>query len=99
MAAAADLSHQLILWRIARTITDDEGMGFFLHALKTDLAKCGPRFLCRDRKTDVREARAGHLTVIIEFDSLAAAKAVYEALESPEMLKLRQPHSIVSLSH
>ena len=56
------------------------------------------RFLCRDLKTDVREGNAGHLTVIIEFASLAAAKAAYEAPEYQAMLKLRQPHSDVSLS-
>ena len=49
-------------------------------------------------QTDVREGTAGHLPVIIEFQSLAAAKAAYEAPEYQEMLKLRQPHSDVSLS-
>ena len=46
-------------------------------------------------QTDVREGNPGHLTVIIEFESLAAAKAAYEATEYQEMLKLRQPHSDV----
>ncbi len=36
--------------------------------------------------------------MIIEFQSLAAAKAAYEAPEYQEMLKLRKPHSDVSLS-
>ena len=38
------------------------------------------------------------LTVIIEFESLAAAKAAYEEPEYQRMLQLRQPHSKVSLS-
>ena len=83
---------------IAGTITNPEGMGPFLQAFEAYLAKCGARFLCRDLKTDVRESNAGHLTVIIEFASLAAAKAAYEASEYQAMLKLRQPHSNVSLS-
>ena len=84
-------------WTIAGTITNPEGMGPFLQAFEAYLGKCGARFLCRDLQTDVREGNAGHLTVIIEFQSLAAAKAAYEAPEYQEMLKLRQPHSDVSL--
>ena len=49
-------------------------------------------------QTDVREGNPGHLTVIIGFQSLAAAKAAYYAPEYQETLKLRQPHSDVSLS-
>ena len=62
------------------------------------LAKCGARFLCRDLDTDVREGDPGHLTVLIEFESLAAAKAAYEAPEYQEIRKLRQLHCDVSLS-
>lgn len=85
-------------WNIAGSITNPEGMGAYLTAAQPYLAKCGARFLCRDLHTDVREGTAGHLTVIIEFESLAAAQAAYEAPEYQEMLKLRQPHSDVSLS-
>ena len=49
-------------------------------------------------QTDVREGNPGHLTVIIEFQSLAAGKSAYEAPEYQEMLRLRQPDSDVSLS-
>ena len=49
-------------------------------------------------QTDIREGNAGHLTVIIESQSLAAANAAYEAAEYQEMHKLRQPHSDVLLS-
>jgi uncharacterized protein (DUF1330 family) len=52
-------------------------MGPFLQAFEAYLAKCGARFLCRDLQTDVRQGNAGHLIVIIEFQSLAAAKAAY----------------------
>ena len=73
-------------------------MGLFLQFFEACLYRCGARFLGRDLKTDVRERNAGHLNVIIEFQSLAAAKAAYEAPEYQEMLRLRQPHSDVSLS-
>ena len=73
-------------------------MGPYIQSVEPYLAKFNARFLCRGLKTDVREGDANHLTVIIEFDSLAAAKAAYDAPEYQEMLKLRQPHSIVSFS-
>ena len=73
-------------------------MGAYISAAEPYLANCGARFLCRDLQTDVREGNAGHLTVIIEFESLAAAKAAYEAPEYKGLLKLRQPHGDASLS-
>ena len=62
------------------------------------MARHNARFLCRDLDTDVREGNPGHLTVIIEFESLAVAKAAYESAEGQDLLKLRQPHSEVSFS-
>ena len=73
-------------------------MGACLAIAEPYWARCGARFLCRDLDTDVREGDPGHLTVIIEFESLAAAKAAYEAPEYQEICKLRQPHCDVSLS-
>ena len=63
-------------WNVSGALTNAEGMGPYIQAVEPYLAKCGARFLCRDLKTDVREGNAGHLTVIIEFQSMAAAKAV-----------------------
>ena len=62
-------------WSIAGAIKNPKGMEPFLQAFEAYLAKCGARFLCRDLNTDVREGNAGDLTVIIEFQSMAAAKA------------------------
>ena len=64
-------------WNLSGAITNPEGMGPYLQAVEPYLAKFNARFLCRDLNTDVREGDAGHLTVIIEFESLAAAKAAY----------------------
>ena len=85
-------------WNVAGSITNPAGMGPTWLRRSPYLAKCGARFLCRDLDTDVREGDPGHLTVIIEFESLAAAKAAYEAPEYQEICKLRQPHCDVSLS-
>ena len=85
-------------WNVAGTITNPAGMGSYIAALEGYISKCGARFLCRDLNTDVREGNPGHLTVIIEFKSLAAAIAAYEASECQEMIKMRQPHCDVSLT-
>lgn len=85
-------------WNVAGSITNPEGMGSYLQSVEPYLAKYQARFLCRDLNTDVREGNPGHLTVIIEFESLDAAQAAYEAPEYQEMIKLRQPHSDVFLS-
>ena len=85
-------------WNVSGAITNPEGFGPYLQAVEPYLAKCGARILVRDLKTDVREGNAGHLTVIIEFESLAAAQAAYEAPEYQEMIKLRLPHADASLS-
>ena len=85
-------------WNVSGALINPEGIGPYIQAVEPYLVKCGARFLCRDLKTDVRVGNAGHLIVIIEFQSLAAAKAAYEAPEYQEMLLPRQPHSDVSLS-
>ena len=85
-------------WNVSGALINPEGMGPYIQVVEPYLAKCGAHFLCRDLKTDVREGNAGHLSVIIEFQSMAAAKAAFEAPEYQEMLKLRQPQSDDSLS-
>ena len=85
-------------WNVAGSITNPAGMLPYLQAVEPYLAKFGARFLCRDLKTDAREGNPGHLTVIIEFESLAAAITAYEAPEYQELIKLRLPHANVSLS-
>ena len=62
------------------------------------LAKYNARFLCCELQTDVREGNPGLLTLIVEFESLAAAKQAYESAEYQEMIKLREPHSQISLT-
>ena len=42
-------------WNVAGTITNPEGMGPYIAAAGTYLAKCGARFLVRELNTDVRE--------------------------------------------
>ena len=85
-------------WNVAGTITNPAGMGPYIAALEDYMSRCGARFLCRDLNTDIREGSPDHLTVLIEFESLAAAVAAYEGSECQEMIKMRQPHCDVSLT-
>ena len=60
---------------VAGTITTPAGMAPCVAALEGWLSRCGDRFLCRAPKTHVREGNSGHLTVLVEFESQAAAIA------------------------
>ena len=84
-------------WNISGAISNPEGMDPYLQAVEPCLEKLNARFFCRDINPYVREGNAGPLTVIIEFDYLAAAKAAYDAPEYQEMLKLHSDvsHSII----
>ena len=44
-------------------------------AAEAYLQKCGAKMFIRDAHTDVREGNPGHLTVLIEFPTVEAAKA------------------------
>ena len=57
------------------------------------LQKCGVKMFIRDAHTDVREGHPGHLNVPIEFPSVEAAKAAYEAPEYQDMIRLRTNNS------
>ena len=85
-------------WNIIGSITNPEGIGAYIVPFEAYLAKYNARFLCRELHTDVREGNPGHLTLIVEFESLAAAKQAYESAEYQEMIKLREPHSQISLT-
>ena len=69
-------------WNVSGAINNPAGMGAFISAAELYLAKRGAGFHCRNLQTDVREGHPGPLTLIIAFESLAAAKAAYEALET-----------------
>ena len=58
---------------VAGTITTPAGVAPCVAALEGWLSRCGDRFLCRAPKTHVREGNSGHLTVLVEFESQAAA--------------------------
>ena len=87
-----------VYWNVAGSITNPDAIAPYVIALEAFMAKHNARFLCRDLNADVRECNPGHLTVIIEFESLAVAKAAYESAEGQDLLDLRQTHSDVSFS-
>ncbi len=85
-------------WLATGKITDVKGFMPYVAAAESYLNKCGATILIRDIHTDVREGDPGHLTVLIEFQSLNDAKAAYEAPEYQEMIQLRTPYSECQLS-
>ena len=66
-------------WNVSAAMTNPEGMGASISAAYPYLARCGARFVCRDLQADVRERTAGHLTVIVELEPLAAAQASFSS--------------------
>ena len=85
-------------WLATGTINDPKGFMAYPPAAEAYLEKCGAKIVIRDVHTDVREGKPGHLTVLIEFPSLEAVKAAYEAPEYQEMIKLRTPFSEACVS-
>ena len=85
-------------WLATGKITDPRGFAPYVAAAEPYLKKCGATIIIRDIHSDTREGDPGHLTVLIEFPSLEAAKAAYESPEYQEMIKLRTPYSDCKLS-
>ena len=85
-------------WLATGNINDPKGFMSYAAAAEAYLQKCGAKMFIRDAHTDIREGDPGHLTILIEFPSLEAAKAAYEAPEYQEMIHLRSPNSEACLS-
>ena len=80
-------------WLATGRINDPKGFMAYAAAAEPYLEKCGATMFIRDAHTDVREGSPGHLTVLVEFTSVEAARAAYEADEYQEMIRLRTPNS------
>ena len=85
-------------WVCTGTIHTPLGMVPYIGAFTTWLETVGARLLIRDLQSDVREGEPGTVNVIVEFDSREAAVAAYESSEYQELIKLRTPHSDLSLT-
>ena len=85
-------------WVITGTIHTPLGMVPYLSALINWLPTVGGSFLVRDTDCYVREGNPGAVTVIIEFESRAAAAAAYESSEYQEMNKIRLNSSELTLA-
>jgi len=62
-----------------RAIHDNEALAAYARLAGPAIAAAGGRFLARGMPVAVKEAGLMQRTVIIEFDSLAAALAAYES--------------------
>ncbi len=74
-------------------VTDPEGIEPYVPAAGPILADAGGEVLVADVETDVREGDAGHVTVVVRFDSKEAAEAWYTSNEYEAIKPLRTDHS------
>jgi len=80
-------------WLATGTINDPRGFMVYAAAAEPYLQKCGAKMFIRDAHTDVREGIPDHPVVLIQFASVEAAKAAYEAPEYQDMIRLRMNNS------
>ena len=62
-------------WLATGTLNDRRGFMIYTATAEPYLQKYGAKMFIRDAHTDVREGNPGHLTVLIEYPSVEAAKA------------------------
>lgn len=85
-------------WLMTGTIHTPLGMVTYVNKLMHYLKDSGGCFLVREMNTDVREGTPGEVTIVVEFESLDVAQKAYEDPEYQQLIKLRLPHSDLSLS-
>ena len=85
-------------WITTGTIHTPLAMVPYISQLKAWLPSLGGRVLVMEMASDVREGTPGSLSVVIEFPSLEAAVNAYESDDYQAMIRLRMPHSDLTLS-
>jgi uncharacterized protein (DUF1330 family) len=87
-------------WIAHVTVHDPEGYKLYIAANAAPLAKFGARFLVRSGRHEVTAGAAmaaGQRHVVIEFDSLEAAKACYASADYQAAAKIRDRYSTASV--
>ena len=76
---------------LTEDIKDPEGMKAYARAASGSMSRGGCKVLAVDTKAQVVEGNwHGHQTVVLEFDSVDAARAWYESEEYQKAAKLRR---------
>jgi uncharacterized protein (DUF1330 family) len=76
-------------WIVNNLVTDPVAYAAYRDANAAPLAEYGGRFLVRGGTQDLREGTANPRTVVIEFPSLAAARACYDSAGYQAAIALR----------
>lgn len=84
-------------WIAHVTIDDPDAYQAYRDANAAAFSKYGGRFLVRGGTQTVMEGAARPRAVVIEFDSIKAARACYDSPEYQAALALRQPVSTADL--
>lgn len=79
------------------TVSDPQAYDAYRQANAAAFAKYGGRFLVRGGAQDVVEGSLRPRAVVIEFPSVAAARACYDSPEYRAALALRAPVSLADL--
>ena len=72
------------------SVTDPEGYPEYVRRDTPILEKHGAKFVVRGGQQEVMEGEVGLRTVVIEFDSFAAAKAAYDDPDYQEVADIRR---------
>lgn len=72
------------------TVTDPEGYPEYVRRDTPILESHGAKFVVRGGKQEVKEGAAGQRTVVLEFDSYAAAEAAYNDPDYQEVAEIRR---------
>lgn len=72
------------------TVTDPDGYPEYVRRDTPILESHGAKFVVRGGAQEVLEGEAGQRTVVIEFESYAAAKAAYDDPEYQEVAEIRR---------
>jgi uncharacterized protein (DUF1330 family) len=78
-----------------RSINDNEALAAYAKLAGPSLTACGGKFLARGVPAAVRESGLQQRTVLIEFDSLAAALAAYDSPGYKEALAALGDNAVV----
>ncbi|WP_323040893.1 DUF1330 domain-containing protein [Gemmobacter sp.] len=80
-------------WVAHVDVRDPQAYEAYRQANAVAFAKYGARFIVRGAPQEVREGSAKGRTVVIEFDSIATARACYDSPEYQAAKALRDPVS------
>ena len=85
-------------WIVTTTVTNPEGFGEYVHGFASWIDSVGGKVVAKDLDAKTVEGKGGHLSVIIEFPSKAAALKAYDRADYQELSKLSWQTQLIPTS-